>query len=156
MEQLGMIAIFIVIIVVRAFVQPRKLIERAKNQPFHPVVTKKQQIKPLQSNEPVRGGYQPVRGRAPVSAYQPRSAHGEDSIEHNHWEPASISSSHDVLQEQPGLDGAKDTGRIHADDKGSVPPGSISAILPELNAQGIVRAVIMHEILGAPRSRQRF
>ena len=156
MDQFATIALFIFFIILRAFIKPRKLMERLKNPPPYPAAAKPQEAKQSQSSQSVRG-YEPAKRNVPASAYKPISSISEDSTEHSRWEPMTARLTHDDWNGSPVVDDSLDADIIHISETGAdkVHPETLPYLLPELTGQGIVRAVIMQEVLGYPRSKQR-
>lgn len=156
MDILATIAVFIFFIVLRNFAKPRMLMERMKNPPPYPPAAKPQEAEPSQSTQPVRG-YEPVKRNVPASAYKPISSRSEDSSEHDHWEPMTARISHLDQIGNPATENSRETDKIYSSEAGAdtVRPEPIPDILPDLTGQGIVKAVIMQEVLGNPRSKQK-
>ena len=156
MDILATIAVFIFFIVLRTFVKPRMLMERMKNPPPYPAAAKPQEVKSSQSTQPVRG-YEPAKRNVPAPAYKPISRHGEDSIKHDHWELMTARVSPDESHKRLATDDSRDADRIYFNEEevDTVHTETLPDLLPEWNGQGIVRAVIMQEVLGKPRSRQK-
>lgn len=156
MDQFATIALFIFFIILRAFIKPRKLMERIKNPPPYPVAAKPQDVRSYQSTQSVRE-YEPAKRDVPVSAYKPISTRSKDIVEHDRWEPMTARLTHDDWNGNPVADDSREADRIHIGKTGAdkVHPETLLGLLPELTGQGIVRAVIMQEVLGYPRSKRK-
>lgn len=104
--------------------------------------------------------YEEVR---PFKTYEPAfssiTRHGEDSIDHDHWETMEDYPHHSEPGVSPQTAEEKDLDRIHTNKDllyfNENQYYKNFELLPEMNAQGIVKAVIMQEVLGSPRARQR-
>ena len=153
MDILATIALFIFFIVLRTLVKPRMLMERMKNPPPYPAAAKPQEVKPSQSTQPVRR-YEPVRRNVPASAYKPISSRSEDSIEHDHWKPMTARVSHLDQLGSTVTEDSREADRIYSSEAGAdmVLPEPLPDFLPDLTGQGIVKAVIMQEVLGKRRA----
>jgi hypothetical protein len=153
---LATIAVFIFFIVLRNFAKPRMLMERMKNPPPYPAAAKPQEVKSSQSTLPVRV-YEPAKRNVPASAYKPISSRSEDSSEHDRWEPMTARISHLDQIGSTVTEDSREADRIYSSEAGvdMVLPEPLPDLLPDLTGQGIVRAVIMQEILGNPRSKQK-
>ena len=149
MDILATIALFIFFIVLRTLVKPRMLMERMKNPPPYPAAAKPQEVKSSQSTQPVRG-YEPVKRNVPASAYKPISSRSEDSIERDRWEPMTARISHLDQIGSTVTEDSREADRIYSSEAGAdiVLPEVLPELLPDLTGQGIVRAIIMQEILG--------
>lgn len=156
MDILATIAVFIFFIVLRNFAKPRMLMERMKNPPPYPAAAKPQEVKQSQSTQPVRG-YEPVKRNVPASAYKPISSRSEDSSERDHWEPMTARISHLDQIGNTVTEDSREADRIYSSEAGAdmVLPEPLPDFLPDLTGQGIVKAVIMQEVLGNPRSKQK-
>ena len=149
MDILATIAVFIFFIVLRNFAKPRMLMERMKNPPPYPAAAKPQEVKSSQSTLPVRV-YEPAKRNVPASAYKPISSRSEDSSEHDRWEPMTARNSLFDQIGSPVTEDSREADRIYSSEAGAdiVLPEVLPELLPDLTEQGIVRAVIMQEILG--------
>ena len=149
MDILATIAVFIFFIVLRNFAKPRMLMERMKNPPPYPAAAKPQEVKPSQSTQPVRG-YEPVKRNVPASAYKPISSRSEDSSEHDRWEPMTARISHLDQIGSTVTEDSREADRIYSSEAGAdmVLPEPLPDFFPDLTGQGIVKAVIMQEVLG--------
>ena len=149
MDILATIAVFIFFIVLRTFAKPRMLMERMKNPPPYPAAEKPQEAKPSQSTQSVRG-YEPAKRNVPASAYKPISSRSEDSIEHDHWKPMTARVSHLDQLGSTVTEDSREADRIYSSEAGAdmVLPEPLPDFLRDLTGQGIVKAVIMQEILG--------
>ena len=149
MDILATIAVFIFFIVLRNFVKPSMLMERMKNPPPYPAAAKPQEVKQSQSTQPVRG-YEPAKRNVPASAYKPISSRSEDSSEHDRWEPMTARISHLDQIGSTVTEDSREADRIYSSEAGvdMVPPEPLLDFLPDLTGQGIVKAVIMKEVLG--------
>ena len=156
MDQFATIALFIFFIILRAFIKPRKLMERLKNPPPYPAAAKPQEAKQSQSSQSVRG-YEPAKRNVPASAYKPISSRSEDSIEHDRWEPMAARVSHLDQIGSTVTEDSREADRIYSSEAGAdmVLPEPLPDFLPDLTGHGIVKAVIMQEVLGNPRSKQK-
>ena len=156
MDILATIAVFIFFIVLRTFAKPRMLMERMKNPPPYPAAEKPQEAKPSQSTQSVRG-YEPAKRNVPASAYKPISSRSEDSIERDRWEPMTARNSLFDQIGSPVTEESREADRIYSSEAGAdiVRPEPLPDFLPDLTGQGIVKAVIMQEVLGNPRSKQK-
>ena len=156
MDILATIAVFIFFIVLRNFAKPRMLMERMKNPSPYPAAAKPQEVKPSQSTQPVKG-YEPAKRNVPASAYKPISSRSEDSIEHDHWEPMTARISHLDQIGNTVTEDSREADRIYSSEAGAdmVLREPLPDFLPDLTGQGIVKAVIMQEVLGNPRSKQK-
>ena len=149
MDILATIAVFIFFIVLRTFAKPRMLMERMKNPPPYPAAAKPQEVKQSQSTQPVRG-YEPAKRNVPASAYKPISSRSEDSSEHDRWEPMTARISHLDQIGSTVTEDSREADRIYSSEAGAdmVLPEPLPDFLPDLTGQGIVKAVIMQEVLG--------
>ncbi len=156
MDILATIAVFIFFIVLRNFAKPRMLMERMKNPPPYPAAAKPQEVKQSQSTQPVRG-YEPAKRNVPASAYKPISSRSEDSSEHDSWEPITARISRLDQIGSTVTEDSREADRIYSSEAGAdmVLPEPLPNFLPDLTGQGIVKAVIMQEVLGNPRSKQK-
>ena len=156
MDILATIAVFIFFIVLRNFAKPRMLMERMKNPPPYPAAAKPQEVKQSQSTQPVRG-YEPVKRNVPASAYKPISSRSEDSSEHDRWEPITARISRLDQIGSTVTEDSREADRIYSSEAGAdmVLREPLPDFLPDLTGQGIVKAVIMQEVLGNPRSKQK-
>ena len=156
MDILAAIAVFIFFIVLRNFAKPRMLMERMKNPPPYPAAAKPQEVKQSQSTQPVRG-YEPAKRNVPASAYKPISSRSEDSSERDHWEPMTARISHLDQIGSTVTEDSREADRIYSSEAGAdmVLPEPLPDFLPDLTGQGIVKAVIMQEVLGNPRSKRK-
>ena len=156
MDILATIAVFVFFIVLRNFAKPRMLMERMKNPPPYPAAAKPQEVKQSQSTQPVRG-FEPAKRNVPASAYKPISSRSEDSIEHDHWKPMTARVSHLDQLGSTVTEDSREADRIYSSEAGAdmVLPEPLPDFLPDLTGQGIVKAVIMQEVLGNPRSKQK-
>lgn len=156
MDILATIAVFILFIVLRTFAKPRMLMERVKNPPPYPAAAKPQEVKQPQNTQPVRE-YEPAKRNVPASAYKPISSRREESGEHDRWEPMTARVSHLDQIGSPAIEDSREADRIYSSEAGAdiVLPEPLPDILPDLTGQEIVKAVIMQEVLGNPRSKQK-
>ena len=156
MDILATIAVFIFFIVLRTFAKPRMLMERMKNPPPYPPAAKQQEVKQSQSTQPVRG-YEPANRNVPASAYKPISSRSENSSEHDRWEPMTARISHLDQIGSTVTEDSREADRIYSSEAGAdmVLPEPLPDFFPDLTGQGIVKAVIMQEVLGNPRSKQK-
>ena len=156
MDILATIAVFVFFIVLRNFAKPRMLMERMKNPPPYPAAAKPQEVKQSQSTQPVRG-FEPAKRNVPASAYKPISSRSEDSIERDRWEPMTARISHLDQIGSTVTEDSREADRIYSSEAGAdmVLPEPLPDFLPDLTGQGIVKAVIMQEVLGSPRSKQK-
>ena len=156
MDILATIAVFIFFIVLRNFAKPRMLMERMKNPPPYPAAAKPQEVKSSQSTLPVRV-YEPAKRNVPASAYKPISSRSEDSSEHDRWKPMTARISHLDQIGSTVTEDSREADRIYSSEAGAdmVLPEPLPDFLPDLTGQGIVKAVIMQEVLGNPRSKQK-
>lgn len=129
------------------------LMERMKNPPPYPAAAKPQEVKQSQSIQPVRG-YEPAKRNVPASAYKPISSRSEDSIEHDHWEPMTARISHLDQIGSTVIEDSREADRIYSSEAGAdmVLPEPLPDLLPDLTGHGIVKAVIMQEVLGKRRA----
>ena len=149
MDILATIAVFVFFIVLRNFAKPRMLMERMKNPPPYPAAAKPQEVKSSQSTLPVRV-YEPAKRNVPASAYKPISSRSEDSSEHDRWEPMTARISHLDQIGSTVTEDSREADRIYSSEAGvdMVLPEPLLDFLPDLTGQGIVKAVIMQEVLG--------
>ena len=149
MDILATIAVFIFFIVLRNFAKPRMLMERMKNPPPYPAAAKPQEVKSSQSTQPVRG-YEPANRNVPASAYKPISSRSENSSEHDRWEPMTPRISHLDQIGSIVTEDSREADRIYSSEAGAdiVLPEPLLDFMPDLTGQGIVKAVIMQEVLG--------
>lgn len=156
MDQFATIALFIFFIILRAFIKPRKLMERFKNPAPYPVAANPQEVRSYQSTQSVRE-YEPAKRDVPAPAYKPISTRSKDSVEHDRWEPMTARLTHDDWNGSPVTEDSREADRIYSSEAGAdmVLPEPLPDFLPDLTGQGIVKAVIMQEVLGNPRSKQK-
>ena len=92
-----------------------------------------------------------------ASAYKPISSRSEDSSERDHWEPMTARVTHIDQIGNLATENSRETDRIYSSEAGAdmVLPEPLPDFLPDLTGQGIIKAVIMQEVLGNPRSKQK-
>ena len=130
--------------------------ERFKNPPPYPVAAKPQEVRSYQSTQSVRE-YEPAKRDVPVSAYKPISTRSKDSVEHDRWEPMTARLTQDDWDGSPVTEDSREADRIYRSEAGAdmVLPEPLPDFLPDLTGQGIVKAIIMQEVLGNPRSKRK-
>lgn len=159
MDEFAAIALFLIFIVFRAFITPRRQVKQRKDYiPYPPVSTKEPDLyrekNRVQEPEETKSIAYSYSGISP-------SDHGEDSIVHDHWTAANAYAFHDHRDEQALTADARDADRIQVGENTTTPDRVHNNLNPsdmiEINAHGMVKAVIMQEILRRPKSllRQR-
>ena len=123
--------------------------ERFKNPPPYPVAAKPQDVRSYQSTQSVRE-YEPAKSDVPAFAYKPISTRSKDSVEHDCWEPMTACLTQDDWDGSPVTEDSREADRIYSSAAGAdmVLPEPLPDFFPDLTGQGIVKAVIMQEILG--------
>ena len=154
MDQVIVIILVFIFLIMRAYNKPLKALQKQRqDQKTYPIFPPKRE-----AFEAFHDGILTDKAKQDRQYMPARSSllrHGEDSIDHDHWEALGVDTNYVERYDQPVLlEDIYDVSflRTNMPDYTNYP---VQNLLPEMMNRGIVRAVIMQEILGRPRSKLR-
>ena len=151
MDQVIVIILVFIFLIMRAYKKPLKALQKQRqDQKTYPAPSPKREAPgPFHVGVPADKTNQ---DRQYVPARSSLFRHGEDSIDHDHWEALGVYANYDEGQTIRTNDGDRIQMREGFAHQVSEQYRQDSGLLPEISARGIVKAVIMQEVLGRPKS----